>query len=275
MKVPLLKYHGSKFSMKSKILELIPDDYIFFRSVFLGGGGVEFSVPHSKKSEVWNDLDGNLANLYSVLKNDYLFKEFKDLLDKTLFSEEEFLKCKNYLDTPLDDVLVSPYRAYCFFVVNRMSRQGFGKNFQTPTKRLRRDMNENVSAWNTIKNEIEEFHKRASYVEIRKMHFKDFIPTYDHRDAFFYLDPPYPRNTRKAGDYAVEMSDSEHQELLDLLTLIEGRFLLHTYPNQLYDDFAKINGFNVVDVVGKKSSSSQKVKPDSIERIIFNYDLNN
>jgi DNA adenine methylase len=54
-----------------------------------------------------------------------------------------------------------------------------------------------------------------------------------------YLDPPYPGHTRsggKADHYAVEMTDGEHVELLELLLDCKANVMLSTYPNGLYEE---------------------------------------
>ena len=274
MQRSLLRYFGGKRLLSSKVEKLLPSDIVHFRSVFLGGGGLEFNLSPIGVSEVWNDLDGQLINFYSVLKNPELFSKFQFLCELTPFSEEEFSKASfmsnlNGVDTFGENVLL----AYCFFVSNRMSRGGDGKSFATSTSRLRRGMNEQVSAWLGVVDNLVDFHERIKYVEIRKMDFADFIRKYDSEDSFFYLDPPYLPSTRKAGGYDFEMSEPDHVALLAILSSISGRFLLHGYPSDLYEDFARSNNLDSLEIPVKKHSSSGKVKPEAIEKLWSNYDL--
>ena len=266
----LLRYFGGKNTLKNKILPLIPK-YKHFRSVFLGSGGVEFSLSPINSSEIWNDLDGELTNFYHVLQNRNTFEEFAHMCNLTLFSEPEFEIAKNRLEMPLEYFGPSVPRALAFFIKNRFSRGGDGISFATSTQRLRRKMNEQVSAWLSVVGGLDEFHTRCKYVEIRKMHFREFIPKFDLPNSFFYLDPPYYPTTRTSGGYKFEMSELEHEELLDLLVDLGGKFLLHGYKNSLYDQYCSDNNWREVSFEVTKSSSSSKNKPKTLETVWMNY----
>jgi DNA adenine methylase len=58
----------------------------------------------------------------------------------------------------------------------------------------------------------------------------------DTPKTLFYLDPPYLHETRAVADaYALEMTEADHQELLDLLKAVRGKVMLSGYPSALYD----------------------------------------
>lgn len=256
--------------MRQRILEMLPNCR-HYRSVFLGSGGVEFSIDPAGKSEIWNDYDKGLMNLYRVLQSETLFEEFKVLCDKTLFSEAEFEAAKLSLSLPLEYFGVSVSWAWKYYVRNRFSRMGNKRDFAVSTSRLRREMNENASAWLSAVDGLEEFHKRLKYVELRQMDFEYFITKFDREDAFFLADPPYLPLTRGKNLYAVEMSESDHVRLLDTLSQIKGKFLLHGYDNPLYHRYAKENSWLVVNFDIKKSSSPKKEKPIAVETVWKNY----
>ena len=267
-----MRYFGGKRMLSNKILPLIPNNYKHFRSVFLGGGGLEFKLPCHGVSEVWNDLDSQLMNFYSVLQNPEKFRSFCFLCELTPFSEDSFKVASYFTSLPIETFGDSVLAAYYFFVSNRFSRGGDGKSFATSTSRLRRGINEQVSAWLSVVESLPEFHERIKYIEIRKFHFSDFIEKFDSLDSFFYLDPPYMPETRKAGGYEVEMTKDDHEHLLKLLSTLEGRFLLHGYPSELYDDFAEENDWFSEEMTVKKHSSSSQEKPSAIEKVWMNYD---
>lgn len=56
---------------------------------------------------------------------------------------------------------------------------------------------------------------------------------------FIYLDPPYPMRTRKdtRNRYTYEMTDEQHEQLLDAARLLSYSCLvmISSYPNELYD----------------------------------------
>lgn len=270
IKQAFLRYLGGKFTMRSKIIEMLPNCRLY-RSVFLGSGGVEFSIDPVGKSEIWNDYNGGLMNLYRVIQSPSHFKEFKELCEKTLFSEAEFEAAKTSLEIPMTHFGLSVNWAWKYYVRNRMSRMGDRKTFAVSSTRLRRNMNENVSSWLSAVDGLEEFHKRLKYVELRQMDFEYFITKFDHEDSVFICDPPYMASERTGGLYETEMSEADHERLLKVLSQIQGKFLLHGYSNSLYETFAKENGWVVKEIEVKKSSSSKKEKPLAIETIWKNY----
>ena len=69
------------------------------------------------------------------------------------------------------------------------------------------------------------------------------LPQYAGRLDLIYADPPYVLSTRKMKkQYAYEMSDVEHIELLETLKLHRGPVLLSGYDNELYD--ARLEGWD-------------------------------
>jgi len=265
-----LKYFGGKTNMVSKLLTLLPE-IVHFRSVFVGSGSLEFQVSPNNKSEIWNDIDGEITNFYEVLRNEATFLQFRKLCELTPFSQELFEQVKVTNNLPFEYFGNSVHRAWAFFIKNRFSRGGDGKNFANSTSRLRRQMNENISAWLTSVEGLIDFHNRLKYVEIRKMDFRYFIEKYDRKDCIFYCDPPYILKSRVAGGYKYEMSDEDHIDLLNILQDIEGKFLLHGYPNEIYSEYIIRNNWNVKEFEVSKSSSSSKIKPKAVELVITNY----
>ncbi len=165
-----------------------------------------------------------------------------------------------------------PRDAACFFVLNRQSRQGLGKDYCTPTKRLRRGMNENVSAWLSAVDGLPEVHARLRRVEVRCQDFTDFIHELDSPETLFYCDPPYMHETRSStGEYKHEMSDEKHWELLAVLGAISGKFLLSGYRSEVYDHAAEINGWRRVDFKIDNKASSSKTKEIKTESVWMNY----
>jgi DNA adenine methylase len=66
----------------------------------------------------------------------------------------------------------------------------------------------------------------------------DLIRSEDDSGTLFYLDPPYPHETRRTTDaYAAsEMTEADHWELLDLVKQVQGKVMLSGYPRELYDE---------------------------------------
>lgn len=262
-----LKWHGGKHYLAPWITENFPsrDSYTHYNEPFAGGLSVLFAHDPEGKSESVNDLNGQLSNFWRVLAQtpDRLIRA----LWGTPLSQSEFLeamRCKHDSD--------AVRRATAFFIRYRQSRQGLGKDYCTPTKRIRRGMNENVSAWLSAVEGLSEAHERLRRVEVRNMKAIDFIKVYDHEQALFYCDPPYLHETRvTTKDYEYEMTIEQHVELLECLNNIKGHFVLSGYPSVLYEDFAASHGWRMVSREIDNKSSCKKSKVKKTECLWMNY----
>lgn len=262
-----LKYHGGKFYLAKKIISLLPPrgTWQLWREPYFGGGSVTFALDPDGISEAVNDIDGELTNFWMVLRDtpDRMLRA----LWATPLSQDMFENSADFATQP-DRVR----RATQFFIRCRQSRQGLMQDFATPTSRVRRGMNENVSAWLSAVDGLPEIHERLSRIEIRNMDACDFIRKYDHPRAVFYLDPPYLHDTRVSKDvYRHEMSFEDHGRLLAVLGSIEGKFLLSGYPSEVYDEAADAFGWNRVDISIDNKASSKKTKDTKTECIWRNY----
>jgi DNA adenine methylase len=79
--------------------------------------------------------------------------------------------------------------------------------------------------------------KRLESVIIQQGDGLSLIRQYlDEEDVFFYIDPPYVINTRQTqgDDYAAELTDDNHRELVNLLLAMKGSAILSGYNTQLY-----------------------------------------
>lgn len=280
-----LKWHGGKSYLAKRLHALAPpvyhktdapNGYTHRNYVFAGGLGEMWGWECEGVSEAANDIDGDLVNFWRVLKLETWYRCFCRMLKATPFSQNSWESAGRTLQAPTHLSPETPiYRACAFFTLYRQSRQGLGKDYATPTKRTRRGMNENVSAWLSAVDGLPECHERLRRVEIRCMDAVAFIKKYDHERALFYCDPPYLHSTRVAKDaYANEMTETQHGALLDCLADIRGRFMLSGYRSDLYDATALCDGWRRVDIEIDNKASSAKTKPKKVESVWMNYHEN-
>lgn len=268
-----MKWHGGKSYLAKWIHSHAPPSVIddpehgyTHRNITNFGCGGEFWnwMPVEGISEAVNDLNQDLINFWRVLANtpDRMIRA----LWGTPMSQDAWLQAKDYAS---DDAV---QRATAFFIRYRQSRQGLGKDYATPTRRTRRGMNENVSAWLSAVEGLPECHERLKRVEIRNMDAIEFIKKYDHPRALFYLDPPYMHETRSStGEYEHEMTEKDHERLLMCLALLEGKFMLSGYHSRLYDIWANSQGYTCHEKEIDNKASSAKSKPKKIECLWTNY----
>jgi len=266
VKAPL-KWYGGKFYLAPWIVDHFPADekYTHYLEPYAGGLSVLFALPPGK-SEAVNDLNSGLSDFWFVLANTPT--RMIQALWGTPLSQQVWQEANIQAFADVDRVK----RATAFFIRYRQSRQGLGKDYCTPTKRVRRGMNENVSSWLSAVDGLQEAHERMRRVEVRNMDALEFIRKYDHEKALFYLDPPYVHATRKTKQgYDFEMSDEDHSRLLDVLSGIEGMFILSGYPSELYDGYAARNGWRRVECAIDNKASSKKKKEQKTEVLWLNF----
>lgn len=266
-----IKYHGGKSYLAEWIISQFPEragerPWHLYREPYAGGLSVLLRLDPEGLSEAVNDLNRELSNFWRVLSStpDRMLRE----LWATPLSSDVWQAAEASL---ADSDCVRA--ATAFFIRARQSRQGLMKDFATPTRRLRRRMNENVSAWLSAIEGLPEVHTRLKRVEVRNMDALEFIRKYDDHEAVFYCDPPYLAETRSTGggDYKHEMTAKQHEELLQTLAAIKGRFLLSGYPSEMYHDAAELYGWRCVTKKIDNKASGAKTKPKQVECLWKNY----
>lgn len=248
---PPLKWHGGKHYLAAKIIALMPP-HLHYVEPYFGGGSVLLAKDPEGVSEVVNDLNWELTNLWACLQNEQAFAEFVRQVAAIPFSEAEYQDACRYI-TP-DDCAngygrFSVIQAVRFFVRCRQSLAGHMKSFTGVTKtRTRRGMNNEVSAWLTAIEGLPAVHERLKRVLILNRPAIDVIRGQDGPKTLFYCDPPYLHETRATTkDYQHEMSGVDHIELVEALGRIKGKFLLSGYPNDVYESRRLIYGWNRYD----------------------------
>src|ERR1700729_919118 len=81
-----LKWHGGKYYLAAKIIELMPV-HTHYVEPYAGGLSVLLAKDPEGISEVANDINGELANFWNVLRSQEDFATFQRLCEATPFSE--------------------------------------------------------------------------------------------------------------------------------------------------------------------------------------------
>lgn len=237
-----IKYPGGQYYYANDIVKMFPprlspdnpNGYVHYVEAFFGGGSILFANDPEGISEVVNDLDGELTNFWRVLQNSTQFTEFKRMVEAIPFSESEFSGSVN------DEALIPSFSvesAVNFFIHSRQSRAGSQKSFTPITKtRTRRGMNNEVSAWLTAIEGLPLVHERLKRVLILNRFAIQVIREQDGQKTLFVCDPPFLHETRSSpATYKYEMTNEEHQELLDTLKQCKGKVILLGYDSVMYN----------------------------------------
>ncbi|MCI4357519.1 MAG: DNA adenine methylase [Thermoplasmata archaeon] len=237
-------WYGGKFSHLGWLLPLLPPCHHYVEP-FGGSAAVLLNRP-SSPLETYNDLDGEVANFFRVLRTDR--QRLIESIGLTPFSRAEYL---NALSQPVGTLTVRE-RARRFFVRARQARTGLA---QTATQgrwancltTSRSGMAGAVSRWLGSVDTLPEIAERLLRVQIENRPALEVIRRYDSSGTLFYCDPPYLASTRgDPNSYRFEMSEQDHAELARALRLCRGRVAISGYDcelmNQLYQGWRRVDG---------------------------------
>lgn len=243
---------GGKKALRNKILEQFPEEGTFGRyiEVFGGAGWVLFSADRHAKMEVYNDVNGNLVNLFRCVK--YHAEALQKELDFIVVSREQFrIANAQITEVGLTDI----QRAARFFV---MIKESFGSNLHSFGTRAKNMEN--------ARNYLELVSKRLNSVVIENLDFEKVLKTYDRKDALFYLDPPYYETEKY---YPDRFMPEDHLRLKERLEEISGKFILS------YNDCAHIRDlyrdYHIIEVDRVHNYICGETKPRYRELLIKNH----
>lgn len=227
----IIKYPGSKWSIADWIIGCFPKHHTYLEP-FFGSGAVLFNKERSD-IETINDLDGDVVNLFSWIKNDP--EKLAREICFTPYSRQV------YEDAVQRKSVDSLSQAVDFCIRCNM---GYGYRTNGSKVGWKSDVNGREKAyaandWRTLPDRLIEAAERLRGVQIEKMQAVDLIKRYNHEDVLVYCDPPYVLKTRKREQYSYEMDDCAHEELLNCLLLHKGPVLISGYDNPLYDECLK------------------------------------
>lgn len=290
-KTAAIKWHGGKQYLADWIISLMPP-HLHYVEPYFGGGAVLLArdpnrdwmqrnggkLPAHLKgcSEVVNDINWELTTFWRVLLEPELFAQFQRAINGTPFAELAFENSKQYLAWCKNNGMQARDLAVAgaFFIRNRQSRQGLGKDFATLSRnRTRGRRNEQANSWLSAVEGLPEIHERLQGVVILNRDAISVIKQQDGEHTLFYCDPPYLHETRSTtkeyGEH--EMSEEQHCELLMALNAIKGKFMLSGYHSDLYDAWAKQQGMNCHERVIDNKASSAKSKEKKTECVWTNF----
>ncbi len=259
IKTPI-SYYGGKQTLASRVIKMIPAHRLYCEP-FIGGAAVFFSKPKSEL-EVINDLNGHIVTFYKVLKTD--FPILRHLILQTpssrrIHRESQFV-LKN--SEHFNDVKVAWavwVQCNMSFASKMFAGYGYEKAGSSCTKKIH---NKKIQFCKNLT-------KRLDLTDIECNEALQVIKSRDCKDAFFYVDPPYYNSDMgHYGGYTL----NDFIELLELLSKIEGKFLLSSYPSEALQEYTLKNNWKTESVTLKISASKTRGK-DKTEVFTYNYDL--
>lgn len=259
----IFRYPGSKWSLAQWIISFFPEGYekIVYLEPFLGSGAVFFNK-RPGTVETINDLNGDVVNLFRVLRDRP--EDLKRVLDLTPYSREEY----DLSFDPCEDPLEQARR----FIVRTTQAIGARLNEKSGWRNHKQmKIGDTACKWGGITDTIDIASKRlrgstTNLVQMERMDALRLIERYDSTDVLMYLDPPYVRSSRKSGRlYTHEMDDSDQIKMLDLICRSRAKIVLSGYPSELYDTY--LSGWRSFSAVSQTTSGEK-----ATEMLWLNYE---
>jgi DNA adenine methylase len=207
---PLIPWIGGKRRLAPQILPLFPDHSCYVE-LFAGAAALYFAKPPSD-CEVLNDLNGELINLYRVVKHH--LAEFVRQFEWALTSRQTYLWEQQKAPATLTDI----QRAARFFYLQRLAFGGrvdgqtFGTSTTGPARfsilRLEQHL---TAAW-----------QRLADTTIENLPWHACLQRYDRPHSLFFADPPY----WETEGYGVDFPLAEYQALADAADNMAGTIII-------------------------------------------------
>lgn len=234
---PVIRYHGGKFRLAQWVISHFPQ-HTCYTEVFGGAAGVLIQKPRAY-AEVYNDLDGEIVNLFAVLRSEKNRTKLIEQLILTPYARDEFELAWEHSD----DVVERARR-----IVIR-AQMGFGSAGATKGKTgfridTKRQYGTAQMLWAEFPHHLDQIGQRLQGVLIENRNAIRVLKDHDTPTTLHYVDPPYVHDTRYVGVkygsfYRYEMDDLQHIELLKTLLKLEGMVVLSGYENDMYNDYLK------------------------------------
>ncbi len=230
----VFKYPGAKWSIAKWVINHFPEHHSYLEP-FFGSGAVLFTKPRSSIETV-NDLDGDVVNLFEQIRRDperlaheiYWIPYARQIYDAAWEAQ--------YTET-------DPFRRAVNFYIRMMMGHGFrttGEKVGWKNDVQGREKAYAAHYWCETPEAIMQAAERLRGVQIESMPATALIKRFNFPNVLIYADPPYlfeTRNPKK--QYRCEMTDNDHQELLDIMKRHRGPALISGYRSALYDDILR------------------------------------
>ncbi len=229
---PVLRYPGGKYKLAKWVIAHFPG-HEFYVEPYGGAASVLMAKPRCQ-GEVYNDLDGDVVNVFRVLRDLCQATELERILRLTPFAYEEYKQAYEPCDDPIERARRTIFRSFASIGSDGVSRRNSGfrglKNNDTSVTA--------AQEWSRYPNVIRQFVERLTNVLIEQRPALHLIGLYDRKETLFYVDPPYVMSTRSKSSvlYSNEMTDVDHHALAEALHKVKGMVVLSGYPSPLYDD---------------------------------------
>lgn len=235
---PIIRYHGGKHKIADWIISFFPEHRCYVEPY--GGAASVLIRKRRVYAEVYNDLDGEVVNLFRVVRDRP--EEIIRALELTPFSREEFIQSYSPSDDPVEQARRTIARAYMGFGSSAVTKKRHTSNrFENPSTGFRANSNRSGTIpahnWRNYPVKLPLIIERLQGIVVENRDAIEVMAGHDTPETLHYVDPPYVFDTRDGGsDYRFEMTDEDHRKLADFLSQLKGFSVVSGYRCHLYDE---------------------------------------
>jgi DNA adenine methylase len=203
---PVLRYHGGKFRLAPMLLTILPEHRVYTEA-FGGGASVLMQKPRCQ-TEIYNDLDGEVVNVFRVLQHPQKAARLEKLLRVTPYARQEFLLSYRPIRSEVERARRTIIRSFMGFgsdAIGRMNARGSSIMKTGFRWKSIRSGSGPASDWMHYPMHMAAFTARLQGVVIEQSDALTVIEKMDSTNALHYVDPPYPMSTlKKKGNSSVD-----------------------------------------------------------------------
>lgn len=245
---PVGRYYGGKWRDAPWIISHFPvvaGGIDIYTEAFCGFASVLLRKPRHQ-TEILNDADGDVVNLFRVLQHPRLSRALEGWLRRTPFSRAEYERACEYSG---GDRLT---RAWALIVRSYMgfgsdSSSGGQSGFRTGVRKRSEVRATGSKApvgheWARYPERLVAFRDRLAGVHLEAAPAVEILRRYDSPNTLHYVDPPYlpttrsARSHRKGKGYKHELTLADHRDLAEVLHSLRGAVVLSGYESDLYGE---------------------------------------
>jgi len=108
-----MRYHGGKWRIAPWIISHFPPHRVYVES--FGGAASVLLRKARSYAEVYNDADGEIVNLFRVLRDNTQAESLRRAVELTPYSREEFIESYKSTQDPIEQARRTLLRAFAGF----------------------------------------------------------------------------------------------------------------------------------------------------------------
>jgi len=253
MASPIIPWIGGKRRLAELLIQRFPP-HTCYVELFAGGAALYFMRPPADV-EVINDVNGELVNLYRVVKHH--LEEFVRQFKWALSSREVF----RWLQITPPETLTDIQRAARFYYLQhqafggKVRGQTWGTATTAPAVNLLR-----------IEEDLSAAHLRLASAYIEHLDWAECVARYDRPHTLFYADPPYWQTE----GYGVDFPFEQYERLAACMRQLQGKMLLsindHPDIRRVFAGF-DVEVVDIAYIVGGGARPAQRQ-----ELIVYSWD---